>query len=261
MLAAWLGLGLTLALGASADAPAKPLEPKPTTLQVLALAPENGVDPASAKILTDFLASELGLHRELRVFGQSDLEALLREAKDRRAVGCDGAADSCLSEVAGALGAQWLLTGTVGRLGEALVLNVRVLDTHKHTVLAQLSKVTGAEQSQLLRAVDELVPELLRQLRIGAPDKPAQSPVPFLLGAAAVAGLLTFAIAGAVSIVNYQANAAARSDFQKGLALPTGYASTNQYSATQSSLQTTSLIADLGLVVGVGFGLATAFTW
>jgi TolB-like protein len=253
---------LGVLLAATAPTPSSiPLEPKPTMVQVLPLASENGVDPASAKVLTEFLATSLALHKELKVFGQSDLQALLRQAKDRRTVGCDNAADACLAEVAGALGAEWLVTGTVGRLGEALVLSVRVLDTHKHNVLAQASKITLGEPSELLRAVQEIVPELLRDARPEAPPPPGRSPVAYLLATGTALTLVTAGIFAGWTIANYVANNAARNDFLSGTVLPSGYAGMAQYSSTQGTLHVTAAVADISAVIGIGLGVATVITW
>lgn len=235
-------------------------------MQVLSLAAENGVDPANAKILTDYLSTELGLRQNVRVFGTSDIQALLREAQNRQSIGCTTDADLCLAEVSGALGAQWLVTGTVGRLGAALVLNVRVLDTHKRLVLAQGHRVTSTEQSNLLEAVRDLVPELFRQLSPESNTK-ERSPVPYLLGSGALVGALTFAIAGGVAVVNADANASARSAYLSGSSLPAGYpiasGSSNQptYSTTQSTIRTAAILSDIGLLLFLGLGIGTAVTW
>ena len=242
------------------SAPLKPIEQKPIVVQVLPIAVENGVDPSSARVLTEFLATDLGVHKNLKVFGESDLQELMQQAKERKSVGCEGAADSCLAEVAGALGAQWLVTGTVGQLGEALVLSVRILDTHKHNVLAQGSKVTLGQQSELLNAVNEIVPELLEQIEAAANPKAQRSPLPYVLGAGTVLAFGSWSVFGIWTIVNYEQNNSARNAFLHNQSIGT-YAGTSQYSSAQSTIRATALVADVSLIATLALGIGTAVAW
>ncbi len=254
---------LAIALGAAAPGTAlKQLEAKPTVVQVLPLASESGVDPASARILTEFLASALGLHRDLKVFGQNDLQELMRNVRDSRKAGCDSAADACLAEVAGALGAEWLVTGTVGRIGDALVLSVRILDTHKRNVLAQGSKVTLGQPSDLLRAVDELVPELLQ--RIGREDVPppsGHSALAYGLAVGTGAMVLTAAIVGGITLASYVQQNNARNAFLSGGNPGTADFQTSLYAAPQNSLRVTAAITDGAMLLAIGLGVGTVIAW
>ena len=132
-------------------------------VQVLALSPEAGVDPASARLLTDFLVSELSSRPQLQVFGQSDLETLLKAAREQRSLECNSDADACLAEVAGAMGAQWLIGGSVGVLGDRLIVNIRLTDTRHHQMLAHVSEQARGSTNELLGVIKALVPKLLEQ--------------------------------------------------------------------------------------------------
>lgn len=118
-------------------------------MQVLALQPEAGVARDSVKLLIDFLVSELSRRPQFQVFALSDLEQLLRAAKEERNLECNQEADSCLAEVAGAMGAQWLIGGNVGLLGDRLLINLRLTDT-----LVQ----TGQGNGQYAKTKSQIVP-------------------------------------------------------------------------------------------------------
>ena len=71
---------------------------------------------------------------------QADVVALLTMEMKQQLTGCDGA--SCLSEIAGALNADEVLYGGVGRLGpNEQVLTLTRLDAHKQSAIA-----SGAER-------------------------------------------------------------------------------------------------------------------
>ncbi|MHB1844264.1 MAG: hypothetical protein ACYCWW_05455, partial [Deltaproteobacteria bacterium] len=82
---------------------------------VLALKPE-GVDPSLASTVTDALTEDLGRRGHYEVLGRAELHAMAGGTAERQKLGCEGDA-SCLAELGGALGAQWLVAGSVGKLG------------------------------------------------------------------------------------------------------------------------------------------------
>jgi hypothetical protein len=117
---------------------------------------------------------------ELRTL--SDVEA------QRSMAGCDDGSSSCLAELAGALGARYVVSGTLGRLEGDVVLQLSLLDTKTTSTLAR-GNATRASVSALAAAVPGVVDELLRSL-VPADEThavAAAGPSPALIGGGVLA--------------------------------------------------------------------------
>ena len=130
-------------------------------VQVMPLSVTSGLPPDEGTLLTNALESELAQYGALRVFGASDVKQLLSEAKSRQQLGCDLAAEQCLIEVAGAIGANWLATGSVGKLEGATVVTLRLRDLKRHALLADLTATSAADSAALFETIHLLVQQLI----------------------------------------------------------------------------------------------------
>jgi hypothetical protein len=92
---------------------------------------------STARALDEMLLKSLHDTKRYQVVGQEDLNALLGVEKMKDAAGCDDVA--CAAEIGGALGAPWLLAGSLNRLGEQAVLSLRLVDTKKAVVTGRAS--------------------------------------------------------------------------------------------------------------------------
>lgn len=151
---------------------------------VLAAAPATPPPGSAARILvldleaTDVAAGEVALLQErvalrlskmqgVQAISQGDMKRLIELEATKMAAGCDvNANSSCLAEVAGALGAQFVLTGKVGRIGDRFVLNLTLLDGAKAESRAR-SAAEGNSPSELLTRVDAAVEELVAPVAAG----------------------------------------------------------------------------------------------
>jgi hypothetical protein len=129
-------------------------------LLVMPLEARAGVEARKAAVMGDLLNAEARRIPGFVVITQADLEKLLTVEMQKQMLGCSG--DSCLAELGGALNADEILHGSVGRLGGTeLVLSLSRLD-------ARAARVLGSESERLSGASDELVldhvPMLLRRL-------------------------------------------------------------------------------------------------
>lgn len=97
---------------------------------VMELSPASGVDAAAASTLTDAIATEVSARGFFDVISTKDITTLLGVERQRQLVGCsdDG---KCLTELAGAIGSRFVLSGQIGRLGESYQLTLETLDTQK----------------------------------------------------------------------------------------------------------------------------------
>lgn len=98
-----------------------------TSVLLLDLAPTN-VGEDEARIITDILSTALSSQTHLDVLTSSDLRQAVGLEQERQMMGCDDDG-SCMAEVAGALGADLVVFGSVGRLGAVTVVNLNVFDS------------------------------------------------------------------------------------------------------------------------------------
>lgn len=93
---------------------------------VLDLEPE-GVEEREARLLTGRVANAVSELDGKRAVTSSDLADLVKLEEEKQLLGdCD--TDSCLTEVAAALGARYVVNGRVGRIGSLLILQLGLFD-------------------------------------------------------------------------------------------------------------------------------------
>lgn len=111
---------------------------------------------------TDHLAAQLS-ERGLTVVTASDVQQVLSLERQRQLLGCADDATSCITELAGALGADGVVTGTIVRLSKRFQVNVRVIDAHSAKALAVFSEQVDREDelfSALSRAAQKVAADL-----------------------------------------------------------------------------------------------------
>jgi TolB-like protein len=88
-----------------------------------------GVDEILVDNLTETFTTEAGKVPGFKVIGQSEIKDLVGYQAQQNMLGCDDAA--CMSDLAGALGVDMLIAGSVGKVGDTFVVNVRIIDVKK----------------------------------------------------------------------------------------------------------------------------------
>jgi TolB-like protein len=83
------------------------------------------------------------------VVTQSDVSALLGVEKTRQMLGC--AESGCMAEIGGALGADRVVHGSVGKVGGSLMVNLSALDARRGAPVASVSErlKAGGEEAFL----------------------------------------------------------------------------------------------------------------
>jgi hypothetical protein len=211
MAAAMVVLPLPLLLLASAA---------PPRLAVLEIKARVGVSQTLTQGISDELTAEVRrLNPSAKVYGSGEIRSLLEIQRQRTSAGCD--ADlACLAEIGGALGAESLVSSTLGKYGATYLLVVQLIDVRAARVVREATqKLTGKAEDELLTAVDKAVaqifasnplarvPPVATDLALGAgvsaSPTGARATWPrwaFLGGAAVATG---FAIAGAAVVAGY----------------------------------------------------------
>ncbi len=133
----------------------------------LPLLPLGGVGKETAQLLSESLAGELRKRPGVSVLTQSDVTALLGVEKTRQMLGC--AESGCMAEIGGALGADRVVHGSLGRVGESLVVNLSALDPRRGKAAASVSeRLRGAGDEAFLDVLPAVADALLGE---GAPAR------------------------------------------------------------------------------------------
>ena len=119
-----------------------------------------GVDESIAHSLSQILASRLGDNENFKVISVTEIQAMLGFEYEKQALGCSEDI-ICLAEIGGALGVDYLVTGTLGKLNDTFVLNLVIIDIVKAEVLRRFSETWEGKSSKLVELLSPGVAFLL----------------------------------------------------------------------------------------------------
>ena len=121
--------------------------------------------------------AETGL---VRVTTPRDVASILGVERQKQLLGCADAQTSCLAELAGALGAEGIITGEIALVGKVYQLTIKVLSPKDGRPLYQvLKRVKGEEEvlEELDRVAVDAAKKVTAALRANVPAK-VVAPVP-----------------------------------------------------------------------------------
>jgi hypothetical protein len=148
--------------------PAKPLPlpalSKPTRLVVLDFR-MLGVDARIGTIFTGLVAAELQKVKNLSVIDRADIDAAIDVERQKDLIGCDNT--TCLAEIAGALGTNLVVYGSLGSIGTQFAVNASLYDSKNNRARARFSRMVVSKEDELIA----IVPELSAELALGLGDE------------------------------------------------------------------------------------------
>lgn len=169
-------------------------------LVVLELSPGAGVEASLAAPLTEAATGEVQRAGFFEVISSRDLQSLLGLERQKVLLGCsDEAAKSCMTELSGALGARFVMTGTLARLGEAWQLTLTTLDSQRAQPLGRATRL--ARSLEHLRAM--LPYAVAEATGTPLPRPPSRAPSYTLIGVG-VAGAVFGVVWGALHLSQEQ---------------------------------------------------------
>lgn len=231
----------------SSSAPSKAEKPRMMVLELVRL----GDVPADVgRVISEAATAELARRGVFAVMSQAEMATLLGVERQRELLGCGDS--SCFTELAGAVGARFVLSGSIGRLGDAYQLSLQALDTVRAQPLGRATRI-----AKDLKELTATLPWALAEAT-ATPLPPAPSPIlPFGLvglGAAAAVGGVVLGFQ-AFSREELMMNELNLSETQAGLQLkPATY-----YREEAARVQEQKIIA--GSLLGVGVALAAVGVW
>lgn len=144
---------------------------KPQVL-VMDIAHSKAVDPDTSQTITDLITTELGMRSEFQTLSGEDIRRLMTLEGEKQAAGCD-TDQSCLAELAGAMGARFVVYGRLSTLGKVMVLQLNLFDAMSAAAVGRVVlKARDLETfaDSIGGSVNELIQPLLEQL--GVSEKP-----------------------------------------------------------------------------------------
>jgi hypothetical protein len=127
---------------------------------VLDLKPAGGGARELALALNPLLVAELSKIDGMSVVSASDVRALLEHESNKAALGCDEA--SCMTDIAGSLGAELLATPTVSMVGRDVIITLTLIQVDGAKVVRRSTgKVRGKQNAP--EAVAGAVHDLFRE--------------------------------------------------------------------------------------------------
>jgi TolB-like protein len=108
-----------------------------------------GVDEQKAQFLAGDFAVKLRAASGVAVVTPEEITAALGVERQRQLLGCSDSGSSCLAELAGGLGADLVLQGTVARVGEAWALTVKLVDLKSANIIVARSGQVSRESDVL----------------------------------------------------------------------------------------------------------------
>ncbi len=132
-----------------------------------------GVSAGTATILTAIVV-DVASRSGFDVISQADVTAMIGFEKQKQMLGCRDDS-SCLAEIGGALGVDFVLSGQVGQIGSRLHLSFQLLESRKAKVVARAARFSDRDEDALASNAETTVREVLASARIGERQQVAQS--------------------------------------------------------------------------------------
>ncbi len=145
--------------------------PSAETIVFLGLKPQSGVDEGTANSISELVLTELYQHTQ--VISNSDVKSLLDQEAKKELMGCDQ--ESCLAEVGLALGATYIIDGTIGMVGKRAVLTLKLINT-REVKTAGRSRAIADSVGDLVGKEVQAVRELLGVGALAAADVVEEAP-------------------------------------------------------------------------------------
>jgi outer membrane protein len=166
---------------ASFTATAQPAarRPRVAVLEVRAL----GIAPEKAQLISEVALTEASNVEGLEVIGRSDIQSMIGFEKEKQMLGCSD--DSkCMTEIAGALGVDWILVGSLGQLDALYRLDLKLIDAKRSKISGRIGDSIEGSQARLVSATQAGVHKLLDPIAkaaaasaAAAKSRPAPAPV------------------------------------------------------------------------------------
>jgi len=118
-----------------------------------------GIPERIISIATNSMVAELRKLERVAAIGMDEVKDMLTHEENKRLIGCTD--ESCLSEIAGAMGVDELITGSLATIGESSMINVRRLKLQTAETAGSINRrLTPEDGAEFLAAIGPIVEQL-----------------------------------------------------------------------------------------------------
>jgi hypothetical protein len=132
--------------------------PVPKQVAVLQMQVEGGLDAVIGNQLTARIAETVGKRQGHSVIAPDDIRALLEQESRKQLLGCTE--ESCLAEIAGALGVEAIVSGRVSKIEGGFAVSLSLVDARGARALAHVNETWRGESIALLELVVPMIDKL-----------------------------------------------------------------------------------------------------
>jgi TolB-like protein len=226
---------------AFAQSTAKLEKPK---LVVLELSAAGGVEAQVASAVTEAVTAEVAGRGFFDVVSAKDIQTLLGVERQRQMLGCSDEGATCLTELAGAMGARFVLSGSLARLGDTFQLTLQTLDSAKAQPIGRATRL-----AKDLSALREGLPFAVAEATATPLPPPPSRILPYsVMGA----GALTFVAGGLLMFDAVSRERAINRELENGEQNPGALKPLSSYQDEARGLVTQKGISIAALLVGAG---------
>jgi len=144
--------------------PAEPVKSKKKkekpNLIVFNIVPEKGMERGESNLLTELVIEKVSSLNRFTVIGQKDLDKMLSWEQTKQLQGCTDT--SCLIQIAGAMGADLYIEGSIGVFGGMYIVTLKLVDTCEVKVLARDTDKLEKNEEKLIATVELMVVNLMK---------------------------------------------------------------------------------------------------
>jgi len=198
----WVLSGIFFTLVAATPAAAPAAAQKAPRVAVMEIRALDAASRPSVELLQEVILGDLARTRRYDVIGKSDIEAMLGLERQKQLMGCSEDGTSCLAELGGALGADYVLLGSVARIDQTRRVDLKLLDATRNRVIGR-EFAMAQNDTDLVAQTRQALGQLMTAVPGGSaapvlnPALAAGPPLPWL-GIGTTVGGAAVALAGGV---------------------------------------------------------------
>jgi hypothetical protein len=220
-------------------------------LVVVDLTAAGGLDPSIARAMTQTVSAAIAQPGLFNVISSHEIETMLGVERQKALSGC-GDATSCLTELADAMNARFVLSGTLAQLGDAYQLTLQTVDSQRAQPLGRAVRISSS-----LKALQDQLPYAVAEATATPAPKPP-SRVPAIALWVGGAGLL---IGGGLAGFDALSRERAMSDeLTRGASMPEVLRPLSDYQALAAQAAREKTIA-LSCMIGGAVALIAGFVF
>jgi len=141
---------------------------------VITLSNGSGVAQGEAAIISDRLRVELFKTGRVNVMEREQMRDVLKEQGFQQSGACTDKV--CLVEVGQLLGVQYLVTGSLGKLGSLFLVNIRMIDIRTGRFIAVLSRDIDGSIEEVVEHLPGIAAELVKKRTVTTKAKTSPPP-------------------------------------------------------------------------------------